>query len=59
MSRTRKSIAVVLVALAAALPMPGCTNQQGASAFCNSLVQLALGVGVSVGSYFLIKEISG
>ncbi len=58
MSRSRKSIAVLLLALAAALPHPGCTNQGGASAFCNSLVQLALGVGVSVGTYFLIKEIS-
>jgi hypothetical protein len=57
MKRIRKSVSVVVLAIAAFLPLPGCTGN-GTQA-CGALMQAALGVGISVGTYFLIKELGG
>ncbi len=56
MTRIRRRIATVLVALMLALPLPGCAGGPGAG--LGSLAQIALSIGASVGSYLLVKEIT-
>jgi len=55
MKRIRKSVSVLLLAVAALIPLPGCTG--GGAQAGSALAQAALGVGISVGTYFLIKEL--
>jgi hypothetical protein len=54
MKRGRKWITVITLAGCGLVPLPGC---QGAPQCLGAVMQLALGVGASVGSYFLIKEL--
>jgi hypothetical protein len=56
MKRLRKRIAAVVLASAMLLPLPGCT--QGGAQGLGAIAGLALSVGASVGSYFLIRELS-
>jgi hypothetical protein len=57
MTRTRRGLATVLMALMLALPLPGCAGGPGAG--LGAVAQLALSIGASVGSYFLVKELTG
>lgn len=54
MKRTRSSICGAVLLALAALPLPGCARGPAA---LGSVLVLALSVGASVGSYFLIKEL--
>lgn len=55
MKRLRRRIAILLVSVAALLPLPGCTSSQASG--MGALLQLGLAVGASVGTYYLIKEL--
>jgi hypothetical protein len=54
--RFRRSIAVVLLAVLGGTPQTGCTGAQGQAA-CNQMLGWVVGLGLSVGTYFLIKEL--
>lgn len=55
MKRARKWMAVVLLSTVGALPLGGCAGGPGAG--LGQLAGLALGVGASLGSYYLIRAI--
>jgi hypothetical protein len=55
MKRLRRTLAALILGILAFLPLPGCTAGQAAG--MGAVMQLALGVGASVGSYFLIREL--
>lgn len=54
MSRLRRRMATVLLCAAFLIPLPGCVAPPGGG---GALGKLVLGVGASVGTYFLIKAI--
>jgi len=54
--RFRRSIAVVLLAVLGGTPQTGCAGAQGQAA-ANQMLGWVVGIGLSVGTYFLIKEL--
>lgn len=55
MKRLRTWISALVVSVLALLPLPGCT--QGGAQGLGAIAGLALSVGASVGTYFLIREL--
>ena len=55
MKRLRRWISAVVLASVALVPLPGCTAQ--GSQGLGAIAGLALSVGASVGTYFLVKEL--
>jgi hypothetical protein len=55
MKRGRKWIAAVVLAALGALPLGGCVGGPGPA--IGQLAGLALGVGASVGTYYLVKSL--
>jgi len=56
MKRLRALITGLVLGALALLPLPGCAGGGGGAP--NALMGTALSLGASVGSYFLIKELS-
>lgn len=57
--RTRRLISALLLGALVALPLSGCARggRGGPDPVMGRLMSIALGVGVSVGTYYLIKEL--
>ncbi len=57
--RTRRLISALLLGAMVALPFSGCAGGRrgGPDPVMGKLMSIALGVGVSIGTYYLIKEL--
>ena len=54
MSRSRRGVCTVVLAAVAFLPLPGCSSLGGT---IGTLAKIAIGVGIAVGTYYLIDQI--
>lgn len=52
MKSVRRTLAVILLLGMATMPLPGCAGGGG-----QQIMGLLLGLGVSVGSYYLVNEL--
>ncbi|MDA1193630.1 MAG: hypothetical protein O2894_00435 [Planctomycetota bacterium] len=55
MKAIRRSIAAIVLGALALLPLPGCAG--GGAGGMGQLMGMALGLGASVGSYYLLQEL--
>ena len=58
MKRLRDAMAGLLLMIVALVPLPACAPGAGGANPMGALAGVVLSVGASVGSYFLIKEIT-